>query len=241
MATNILLIHGGAHKGNCWEQLVPLLTARGFRVSAIDLPGHGRQSTFYYDVSLDDYATAVCSAAKSLGAPCVAVGHSLGGVSISMAATKAPELFERLIFVTALVPNGFYSRSPRLARDFVNPVKKGALPVSLLQGCMKPQAPLLLDYFYHDCPDSFKQRASDYLCNQPLRPMLGKIRIESKKIDPIPKNYIECTRDVVIPIEGQRQLQTHLTFESVVSLASGHSPFVSMPGELSDTIESIVR
>jgi pimeloyl-ACP methyl ester carboxylesterase len=240
MRANILLVHGGVHKGNCWDQLVPLLMAKGFTVSAIDLPGHGRQSTFYHDISLDSYATAVCSAAKAMGSPCVVIGHSFGGITISLAATREPDLFSRMIYLTALIPNSHYARGTSLTRDFVNPSRKGAMQLSLARGCIKPQAPLLTDYFYHDCPDTIARKASDFLCNQPLRPVLGRIRTDSGRFDHIPKHYIECTDDRVMPLAGQRKLQTHLTFESVASIESGHSPFVSMPAELADSIERLI-
>ena len=43
--TTFVLIHGAWHGGWCWEKVAPLLEARGHRVLAPDLPGHGANRT----------------------------------------------------------------------------------------------------------------------------------------------------------------------------------------------------
>lgn len=238
---NILLVHGGVHKGNCWDALVPYLKKLDFKVSAIDLRGHGRNSTFYYDVTLQNYAEDICLAAERLGSPCVVVGHSMGGIAISAAAEMNPSLFSHLIFLTALVPSKQYPRFISLGKRFVNPGDKKSLKISLLKGCITPRANYLQDYFYNDCPPIIKSNAENYLCNQPLRPLFGKVKLTKDGIGSIPKHYIECTQDLVMPIAGQRELQKHMEFESITSLKSGHSPFLSMPNELADCISNIIK
>ena len=59
---HFLLVHGAAHGAWCWRDLLPELTAKGHSVQAIDLPGHGQDSTPYQQVTLDNYADAILSA-----------------------------------------------------------------------------------------------------------------------------------------------------------------------------------
>jgi hypothetical protein len=48
--------------------------------------------------------------------------------------------------------------------------------------------------------------------------------------------YVETLDDRALSIGLQRQMQADLPCEEVVSLPSGHSPFLSMPGRLAETL-----
>src|SRR5713226_8538964 len=44
MPKEFLLVHGACHGAWCWEEVAGRLRARGHRVAALDLPGHGRRA-----------------------------------------------------------------------------------------------------------------------------------------------------------------------------------------------------
>ncbi|MGB5605365.1 MAG: alpha/beta fold hydrolase, partial [Gammaproteobacteria bacterium] len=89
---DLLLVHGwGLHSG-IWDGLAPLLEPH-YRVTRMDLPGHGR-SAWQGQASLDDMTDAVLSTAP---ATAVWLGWSLGGLLAARAAQRAPAR------VTALV------------------------------------------------------------------------------------------------------------------------------------------
>jgi pimeloyl-ACP methyl ester carboxylesterase len=76
----IVLVHGGAAHSRWWDHIGPLL-AKGRRVVAIDLSGHG-DSGRRPSYSLDQWAREVFAIAEDAGIatqPTV-VGHSLGGL-----------------------------------------------------------------------------------------------------------------------------------------------------------------
>ncbi len=82
-----LLLHGMMGSAESWWRLTPVLVARGFRVVALDLPGHG--------LSYGDAGCSVLSAAEAVvetvrsraaGGPIWAVGHSYGGTVLAAAA-----------------------------------------------------------------------------------------------------------------------------------------------------------
>ncbi|MFI6348938.1 alpha/beta fold hydrolase [Streptomyces sp. NPDC050560] len=78
----VLLVHGLSSASTSFVRLGPALAARGYRVLAPDLPGHGRSSR------LESYtlgAEADALAAAAPGPYTVAVGHSLGGRLLFMA------------------------------------------------------------------------------------------------------------------------------------------------------------
>jgi pimeloyl-ACP methyl ester carboxylesterase len=75
----IVLVHGGAAHARWWDHIAPLL-ARGRRVVALDLSGHGdsdRRDVYNLDFWAHE-VLAVASAAGITGPPIV-IGHSMGG------------------------------------------------------------------------------------------------------------------------------------------------------------------
>ncbi len=92
-APGLVFIHGGAAHAHWWSFLVPLL-ADHYRVSAMDLSGHGdsgRRSRY----ELSDWADEVLAVAADadMAPRPVVVGHSMGGfVSIGTAALHGDRL-----------------------------------------------------------------------------------------------------------------------------------------------------
>lgn len=79
-----LLIHGGMSDHRTWHAVEDELIARGYRVVAPDLRGHGLSSRGEYRAELlgDDLAENLPEGAD------VAIGHSLGGLSLSLAVER---------------------------------------------------------------------------------------------------------------------------------------------------------
>jgi alpha-beta hydrolase superfamily lysophospholipase len=59
MPKEFLLVHGACHGAWCWEEVAGRLRARGHRVAAVDLPGHGRRAA---EVRRASVASAQCAA-----------------------------------------------------------------------------------------------------------------------------------------------------------------------------------
>ncbi len=86
---NIVLVHGGAAHSRWWDHIAPLL-ARGWRVVAMDLSGHG-DSGRRERYSLDVWAREVLAVVADAGTPAstVVIGHSMGGLVTLRLATLA--------------------------------------------------------------------------------------------------------------------------------------------------------
>ena len=67
MPKEFLLVHGACHGAWCWEEVVGRLRARGHRVAALDLPGHGRRASEVRRASIASYAAAVADALAAEG------------------------------------------------------------------------------------------------------------------------------------------------------------------------------
>jgi pimeloyl-ACP methyl ester carboxylesterase len=91
-----VLVHGMSGSTQDWWQVGPALADRGYRVVAVDLPGHG-DSPADPAVTLDTAAAALVASVPP--GPALALGHSLGGVVLAGAvASLAPE---RAVYVEA--------------------------------------------------------------------------------------------------------------------------------------------
>ena len=73
---DMVLVHGWGLHGGIFRSLAEQL-AREFRVTMVDLPGHGRSSATDHNFDLNKTADML---AKLIGKPAVWLGWSLGGV-----------------------------------------------------------------------------------------------------------------------------------------------------------------
>jgi pimeloyl-ACP methyl ester carboxylesterase len=114
----VILLHGVAASLYDWEAMIPNLASAGFRVYAIDLPGHGES---YKPDNPQDYraqevfdAIQDWIAEQALHEPLTLVGHSLGGYFSLLYALRRPEQVGSLVLI-----DPFYSPkqlSPLLRR-----------------------------------------------------------------------------------------------------------------------------
>lgn len=81
----LLFVHGGYCDAWCWQpNFMPWFAARGHRVQALSLRGHGKSDGHetLFGASLDDYAADVLRAMRMSDDPPVLVGHSMGSAVI---------------------------------------------------------------------------------------------------------------------------------------------------------------
>lgn len=105
---HIVLVHGACHGAWCWYKLVPLLRQAGHRVTAVDLGGcgvHGKPSCEI--TTLDDYVDPLMDLMRSIDEDekVILVGHSFGGIAISIAMERYPEKIIVGVFISAYMPN----------------------------------------------------------------------------------------------------------------------------------------
>lgn len=92
----VLFIHGWGHSGRRWVPFFEHLP--GYRLIAIDLPGHGRSDPVAGELRhVEAYARMIDGFVRQLCMPPVhaIVGHSMGGILTHRAMMEDPELSER--------------------------------------------------------------------------------------------------------------------------------------------------
>jgi pimeloyl-ACP methyl ester carboxylesterase len=231
-----LLVHGSCHGAWCWRDVIPALAARGHGARAIDLPAHGDDPTPAAEASLDAYAAAIVAALAEAPGPAVLVGHSAGGISISMAAERAPHRIRRLVYLCAYALEDGESLAQvrrRATRQPLLPaIRRG--PDGLTFTVDPELAPGI---FFHDCPPEAVGYALTRLCPEPIAPQETPLSLTDRSRF-LPRTYILCTDDHTIPPEEQRAMTADWPPGSVLHLASGHSPFLACPEALADLLDA---
>src|SRR5207253_7802010 len=85
-------------------KVVPLLEAEGHSVTAVDLPGHGDDTTPLVGLTQAEYGRRVADAVEAAGEPVILAGHSMGGMAITQAAEYVPDKIAALVYVCAFLP-----------------------------------------------------------------------------------------------------------------------------------------
>ncbi|POO02704.1 Methyl esterase [Trema orientale] len=104
---HFVLVHGSCHGAWCWYKVAALLKSTGHKVTALDLASSGIHPKLVHEVhSLSDYVEPLMDFMASLPPDerVILVGHSMGGVCISLAMEKFPEKIFVAVFATAFMP-----------------------------------------------------------------------------------------------------------------------------------------
>ena len=127
----IVFVHGGAHGAWCWAPLLPFLDGD---VLAVDLPpksvrGGSRRLEPVPELrtlTIGDFADSVLRDVDAAGFErFVLVGHSMGGLTISEVAGRAPDRVERLVYVSCMVPPEGGSAIEALPEDLQDMTRQG--------------------------------------------------------------------------------------------------------------------
>lgn len=233
---NILLVHGAAHGAWCWRDVEPCLSAMGHSVKAIDLPSHGDDPTPYTEVTLDLYADAILD---GLDTPSVVVAHSMGGYPATLAAERAPDLFQHLIYLCAYVPAPGLSLADRRMQAPRQPLLPAIRMTEDRKGWSADPA-LAPGIFFHDCPPETVEFASQRLSIQATQPT--SVAVETgENYARVPRSYIRCMDDHTIPPEFQVTMTSDWPDSSIHEMQCGHSPFFADPAGLSAMIDTILQ
>jgi pimeloyl-ACP methyl ester carboxylesterase len=103
-----VLVHGICHGAWCWYKLAALLKSAGHRVTALDLGASGVNPKRLDEVhSISDSLKPLTDFLASLPQEerVILVGHSYGGMGISLAMESFPDKISVAVYVTAFMPN----------------------------------------------------------------------------------------------------------------------------------------
>ncbi|TCK20769.1 alpha/beta fold hydrolase [Pseudonocardia endophytica] len=236
--TRFVLVHGAWHRGSCWAPLVADLVRRGFRVEAPDMPsdtsGHGAQ----------DYADTVLAALGPGREPVVLVGHSLGGLTVPVAAERlGPGRVTAMVLLAAMTPVPGTSFIGRL-RD-----EPGVMVEGYDRGVRRGEdgttywpADAIADGLYRGVADESSDAVVEAAAAG-LRPQAWTIGKEVTPLQAWPAARtvgVVCAQDRVADPDAFRRALADVRAD-VVDLPGGHFPMLTRTAELGDVLEGVAH
>ncbi len=234
----VLLVHGAWHGAWCWEPIVDRLSAGGVKAVAIDLPGHGSDPGPLTDLHGD--ADRVREALDRIDGPVVLLGHSYGGAVITEAGDHPAVV--HLVYLCALILDDGEScvsaaaaeaGTDRISHDGRPDLGAGIVADEHGTGSLDPSVAAAC--LYNDCDPATVEWAVARLGPQPLitlRQTPTALAWRDK-----PSTYVVCANDMAIHPDLQRILAERCTYSTEWN--SDHSPFLSQPDRLADTLREL--
>lgn len=241
-----LLVHGAWHQGSCWRYLSPLLGHRGHQVLSPDLPGHGSHRQDLKRVSLRRYTDFLRQVILKLDKKLILVGHSMGGMLISQLAEQEPELIEKLVYIAAFLPQnrdsvfGLMEQNQEQAAQQLSPIVR-QMRMSADKRLCDIEKSQIKNLFYNCCDKQHADWGLSQFSTQATLPLSAKVNLSEENFGRIPKVYISCTEDRVIPLNQQKKMISRQACQEWLQMKSDHSPFLSAPQTLADILDAVAQ
>ncbi|HEV3029779.1 MAG TPA: alpha/beta hydrolase [Planctomycetota bacterium] len=220
---NVVLVHGAFADGSSWAKIIPLLQAKGLKVTSVAIP-------------LTSFADDVAATKRAIAAqdgPVLLVGHSYGGVVITEAGNDAK--VAGLVYVAAFAPDAGqnigdisagFPKPPGI--DKVAPLAEGFITLSpdgietaFAQDLTKEEKALLV---------AVQPQTSGTIFGAKPTAAAWKSK---------PTWYIVATNDRMIAPEQEKSMATQMKAKTT-ELDSSHVPMLSKPKEVARVIEDAV-
>ena len=227
--TTVALVHGAFHGAWCFDKLVPELAARGLQPLAIDLPkddpaaGNIRNAEVILE-ALRDHDDVML------------VGHSLAGLSVPLVAAQRP--LRRLVYLCSLIPQPGLSGFDWIPDAGVALFDWGAHQIDHADGTTSWDVARGAGMFVNECDPADAAWAIARLGRQALLPSTEPCPLAA--LPTVPSSSILCLNDRVISPAWSRQAAREQLGSEAIELPGDHSPFLSQPARLAETLAGLV-
>jgi pimeloyl-ACP methyl ester carboxylesterase len=241
-APTFVLVHGAFQDKRAWDDVIPLLQKNGANVVAVDLPGRASAGDSVEGVTLDAHRDAVLRVIDQQSAPVILVGHSFGGITISNVAERAPEKVKTLVYVAAYLPVSGDSMAKLSEGDQWNKFNKVRqnfmVSADYKFANVLDEDQILL--FCADCAATAKAKTKMLMQREPLAPAATPVTLTSEKFGKVDKVYVTTKNDNAVSYRLQQMMIEKTPMRKVITLDTGHSPFLEAPQQLADALIAIV-
>lgn len=232
----LVLVHGGAHAGDCWDLAVDEIRRLepDLKVLAVDLPGRRGKAGDLRTVTIADWVDTVVSDIEQAGFDdVVIVAHSLGGVSVPGVATRlGASRVREMVFASAFIPPDGTAVVDTLtgvvawfARLGAKNGKVGELP--------RMFGRLL---FLNGVPREPRDFMLDRLCAESPRVATENVSRHGMP-DEVPRTWILTLRDRALSVKSQRRsIEAIGGVQTVIPMDTCHDMMVSEPKRLAEIL-----
>ncbi|MDQ7979532.1 alpha/beta fold hydrolase [Paraburkholderia sp. SARCC-3016] len=236
----IVLVHGAFENAKIWGYVAAKLSADGYEVVTVDLPGRPGAEAAPDKVSLDLYRDTVVDALNKLHHRAVVVGHSFGGIVIADAAEKAPSKIRTLVFLAAYLPHDGDSLVSMAQQDA--DAKIGPhLKIDKEKGIASIEYSARADLFANGAPEGLRKAIPDAILDEPLVPLTTPVHLTAARFGKVDKVYIHTAFDQVISPSFQAKMVASTPVRAEYTLQTGHTAFLTDPDGLASDIEAAAK
>ncbi|MGW2260441.1 alpha/beta hydrolase [Streptomyces sp. NPDC004749] len=278
--TVFVLVHGAWHSSWHWARTQRSLARLGAASVALDLPGHGfdaplpsgyllpgqpglaTEKSALAGLTVDECAESVLSTLREVRRhyrTVVLVAHSASGGPASLAAETAPDLVDRIVYLSAFVPAG----RPRFVDYLTAPeqtatVRGGSLGVGDVESLgafrVNPLSPdpeyveELRRTYYQEIPaEGFARWHLTLSPDLPSAVPMTPVRLTADRWGRLPRTFVRLADDwAARPAMQDLMINDADAFTpdnpfTVRELPGGHSPFATRPDELATALVSDLR
>lgn len=238
-----VLVHGAYHGAWCWAAVIGALERMDHRALALDLPGHGASSFKRADVTLQVYADGLVRFIEQTDLrEVVLVGHSMGGIPLTMAGPRLAARLKRLIFVDALVLH-----DGERAADLIPPQRARMLERALARPdrCL-PVSPEFIEIFRSNFIQDAGRELQDFVIAamqpQPVAAYLEPVSNRAFFDLRVPTSYLALSEDLAqFPRRWHPFYSSRLNHPTVRTIQSGHEVVFTKPTELAQGLVALAQ
>jgi pimeloyl-ACP methyl ester carboxylesterase len=230
-----LLLHGAFHGGWCWKQVATSLRRLGHRVYRPTLTGAGERAHLLNDtVTLELWRTDILNVLRYEElSDVILVGHSFGGLTISMVADRAKDRIRHLVYLDALMVERGQSAFDE--RPGMEAASAAALAIETSGGLsLPPPSPTAFGV----TDPAAVERVTRLLTPQPLAVYLNKLELDNPLGNGLPATYIACTNPPLAGVARSHDVARALGWP-FKTISTGHDAMITAPDDLAAMLAEI--
>jgi pimeloyl-ACP methyl ester carboxylesterase len=236
---DFVFLHGAAQGSWVWREALDALErqtqGRFGRALTLDVPGCGtKRGRAEPGFGPDEIAAELLGDIEAAGfRDVVLVGHSLAGTILPRMVERRPELFRRLVFVSAAAPapgrtfHDYQQTESARTRPAAPPPTPG--PVEL-RAILKPM--LCNDMSGAEIETFLAKLGADAWPEQ----LSGYTAWRYDHLGRVPSSYVACLRDGILSVEGQQRLAERLKVDRLVRIDAGHQVMNTRPHAFAEAL-----
>ncbi|KAE9453127.1 hypothetical protein C3L33_14971, partial [Rhododendron williamsianum] len=253
---HFVLVHGACHGAWCWCKVGTLLRSEGHRVTALDMAGSGVHPKQLSEIrSMADYFQPLMEFMESVPTDerVVLVGHSAGGISISVAMERFPEKVSLAVFVSAFMHSPTFTLHTVMAKNSEGAESWMDSPIEYGKGLDQPPTSIqfgpkyMQRFLYEQSPPEDWSLATTLM--RPWRPFLDNkeklakdTALTKENYGSVHRVYIMIKEDSVLKEGVQRwMIENNPPDEVKVISGADHMVMFSKPGELSSCLQCLAE
>ncbi|WVZ13143.1 hypothetical protein V8G54_017673 [Vigna mungo] len=253
----LVLVHGAYHGAWCWYKLSTLLNSAGLQVTSLDMAASGIHPNQVLDItSVSQYVEPLLQFLRSLPPEerVILVGHSFGGLCISLAMEFFPHKIAAAVFLTGWMPGPHLSylslflefkHRLSLKSNFGSKTVTDANTNDHPKRYMTCDLQNLASNVYQQSPPEDLTLASSLLRPFPIfddEDLRENTKLTEENHGSVGRVYIVCEQDKIMEQDFQLSMvERNPPNEVKVIAGADHMPMLSKPQQLFSYLQEIAN